>query len=53
MLAADRRYFEKYAVDPDNEGFMFEMSTVGWDNDSGDKEIGEVEWLDEDWTEVE
>lgn len=53
MRAADRMYFEKYAVDPDSEGFVFEMSAEGWGNDSDEKEMEPAGWLDEAWSETE
>lgn len=53
MRAIDRMYFERHAVDPESENFIYEMSAETWNQDPGDREIEPDGLYDEDWPEVE
>lgn len=53
MRAIDRIYFDKYAVDPEGEEFIFDLSTDGWNDDSDEKETEQTGLYDDEWLEVE
>ena len=53
MRAIDRMYFDKYAVDPEGEDFIFDASAEGWGEDSDDNDMEQNELYDGEWLEME
>ena len=54
MRAIDRMYFDKYAIDPEGENFIFDLSAERPISDPGDNEMEQAEWYDqEEWPEME
>lgn len=52
MRAVDRKYFDKYAVDPFNEEFMLDSFAEGWVDDIGDDAPNSNEFLDDEWDDL-
>ena len=53
MRAIDRMYFDKYAVDPEGEDLILDLSTDGWNDDPDEREMKQPGFYDDDWLEVE
>ena len=53
MRAIDRMYFDKYAVDPEGDDFIFDASAESWNDESDGNELEQRELYDGEWLEME
>ena len=53
MRAIDRMYFEKYAVDPENKDYIYDMSAAKWKDDPYESEIEPEGLYIDDWPEMD
>lgn len=53
MRTADKKYFDKYAVDPFEEESMFDSFVEGWVDDFGNEDPESDEFYVNDWDELD
>ena len=52
MRTADKKYFDKYAIDPFEEESMFDSFDEGWVDDIGGEEPESDEFNLDDWDDI-
>lgn len=53
MQSVDRKFFDKYAIDPFDEEIMFDSFAEGWTNNIGNEAPDLNEFFDDEWDELE
>ena len=52
MRTADKQYFDKHAIDPFGEAFMFDALVDGWVDDVGSEESESDDFYVDDWEDL-
>jgi len=52
MRAIEKKYFDKYAIDPFSEDFMFDSLVEGWADDFANEEPESIESCGDDWDDL-
>jgi hypothetical protein len=52
MRTADKKYFDKYAIDPIEEEFGFSSIVEGWVDDYGDEVPEPNEFYEDEWDDL-
>lgn len=52
MNAVDKKYFDKYAIDPFEDDFMFDSFVEGWVDDFGGEVPESNEFYEDSWEDL-